>query len=79
MGYKQHNNPFSRKISSPLKHNVVSSEGKSWDHSHKNGKVTGRVRQGKIIRGSEDFMKEGAQNLPWEAEAYAKTDPFEKY
>jgi len=24
-------------------------------------------------------MKEGAENLPWEAEAYAKTDPFEKY
>ena len=57
MGYKQHNNPFSRKISSPLRHNVVSSEGKTWDHSHKNGKVTGRVRQGKVIRGSEDFMK----------------------
>ncbi len=28
---------------------------------------------------SRDDMKEGAQNLPWEAEAYAKTDPFEKY
>ena len=28
---------------------------------------------------SRDEMKEGAQNLPWEAEAYAKTDPFEKY
>ena len=24
-------------------------------------------------------MQEGAENLPWEAEAYAKTDPFEKY
>ena len=24
-------------------------------------------------------MKEGAKNLPWEAEAYNKTDPFEKY
>ena len=28
---------------------------------------------------SRDDMKEGAQDLPWEAEAYAKTDPFEKY
>ena len=28
---------------------------------------------------SRDDMKEGAQNLPWEAEAYSKTDPFEKY
>ncbi len=24
-------------------------------------------------------MKEGAVDLPWEAEAYARTDPFEKY
>ena len=57
MGYKQHNNPFSRKISSPLRHNVVNSQGKSWSHSHKDGKVTGMIRQGKIIKGSEDFMK----------------------
>jgi len=28
---------------------------------------------------SRDDMKEGAQDLPWEAEAYSKTDPFEKY
>ncbi len=28
---------------------------------------------------SRDDMKEGAKDLPWEAEAYAKTDPFEKY
>jgi len=28
---------------------------------------------------SRDDMKEGAQDLPWEAEAYAKADPFEKY
>ena len=28
---------------------------------------------------SRDDMKEGAQDLPWESEAYAKTDPFEKY
>ena len=26
-----------------------------------------------------DEMKEGAEDLPWEAEAYNKTDPFEKY
>ena len=24
-------------------------------------------------------MQEGAENLPWEAEAYSKTDPFKKY
>lgn len=24
-------------------------------------------------------MNEGAQNLPWEKEAYSKTDPYEKY
>ena len=28
---------------------------------------------------SREQMKEGAQNLPWEAEAYSKTDPYEKY
>ena len=28
---------------------------------------------------SRDDMKEGAKDLPWEAEAYQKTDPFEKY
>ena len=28
---------------------------------------------------SRNDMKEGAKDLPWEAEAYAKTDPFEKY
>ena len=28
---------------------------------------------------SRKDMKEGAENLPWEAEAYSKTDPFEKY
>ena len=26
MGYKQHNNPFNRKISSPLKHNVTNAK-----------------------------------------------------
>ena len=28
---------------------------------------------------SREDMHEGAENLPWEAEAYSKTDPFEKY
>ena len=28
---------------------------------------------------SREDMKEGAEDLPWEAEAYSKTDPFEKY
>jgi len=34
---------------------------------------------GKEKNNSRDEMKEGAEDLPWEAEAYAKTDPFEKY
>ena len=57
MGYKQNNNPFNRKISSPLRHNVVNSEGKSWKHSHNSRGVSGRFEGGKIIRGSEDFNK----------------------
>ena len=28
---------------------------------------------------SREDMKEGAKDFPWEAEAYKKTDPFEKY
>jgi hypothetical protein len=28
---------------------------------------------------SREEMQEGAEDLPWEAEAYDKTDPFEKY
>ncbi len=28
---------------------------------------------------SRKQMQEGAENLPWEAEAYSKTDPFKKY
>ena len=28
---------------------------------------------------SREDMKEGAEDLPWEAEAYSKTDPFKKY
>jgi hypothetical protein len=57
MGYKQNNNPFNRKISSPLRHNVVNSEGKSWKHSHNSRGVSGRFEGGKIIKGSEDFNK----------------------
>ena len=57
MGYKQHNNPFSRKISSPLRHSVVNSQGQSWRHSHRDGQVQGRIIGGKVIRGDEDFMK----------------------
>jgi len=57
MGYKQNNNPFNRKISSPLRHSVVNSEGKSWKHSHGNSGVSGSFEGGKIIRGSEDFNK----------------------
>lgn len=57
MGYKQNNNPFNRKISSPLRHNVINSEGKSWKHSHRNSEVSGIFEGGKIIKGSEDFSK----------------------
>ena len=57
MAYKQNNNPFNRKISSPLRHSVVNSEGKSWKHSHRNSGVSGSFEGGKIIRGSEDFNK----------------------
>ena len=28
---------------------------------------------------SREEMQEGAENLPWEKEAYSKTDPFKKY
>jgi hypothetical protein len=57
MGYKQHNNPFG-KIISPLKHNVRTPGGKTWDHSHMNsGKVRGTVERGRLIRGDEDFNK----------------------
>jgi len=28
---------------------------------------------------SREDMQEGAENLPWEKEAYDKTDPFKKY
>ncbi len=28
---------------------------------------------------SREDMQEGAENLPWEKEAYNKTDPFKKY
>ena len=28
---------------------------------------------------SRKEMQEGAENLPWEKEAYSKTDPFKKY
>ena len=35
MGYKQHNNPFNRKISSPLQHNVTNAAGETWRHGHR--------------------------------------------
>ena len=56
MGYKQHNNPFSRKISSPLKHNVTNAAGETWRHSHTD---QGRVvsLEAKNISGSSDFGK----------------------
>ena len=56
MGYKQHNNPFSRKISSPLKHNVTNAAGETWRHVHND---QGRVvsLEAKNISGSSDFGK----------------------
>jgi len=40
MGYKQHNNPFNRKISSPLRHTVANAAGETWRHGHRdNGKI----------------------------------------
>ena len=54
MGYKQHNNPFSRKISSPLKHNVTNAAGETWRHGHRdNGKVVSL--EAKNIAGSSKF------------------------
>ena len=56
MGYKQHNNPFSRKISSPLKHNVTNAAGETWRHGHrKNGKTVSL--ESRNIAGSSDFGK----------------------
>ena len=56
MAYKQNNNPFSKKISSPLQHNVTNAGGESWRHSHKDD---GRVvsLQAQNIAGSSDFGK----------------------
>ena len=56
MGYKQHNNPFSKRIS-PLQHNVRSATGKEWEHTHSRGRVSGRVEKGRLISGDEDFNK----------------------
>lgn len=54
MGYKQHNNPFSRKISSPLKHNVTNAAGETWRHAHNDrGKVISL--EAKNISGSSKF------------------------
>ena len=33
----------------------------------------------KFKKYSREEMQEGNKNLPWEAEAYSKTDPYEKY
>ena len=56
MGYKQHNNPFSRKISSPLKHNVTNAAGETWRHGHrKNGNTVSL--ESRNIAGSSDFGK----------------------
>ena len=57
MGYKQHNNPFG-KIISPLKHNVRSSKGEEWKHTHySTGRIAGNVERGKLISGDADFNK----------------------
>ena len=56
MGYKQHNNPFSRKISSPLQHNVTNAAGESWIHAHNSRGRTVSL-EAKNITGSSDFGK----------------------
>ena len=54
MGYKQDNNPFNRKISSPLRHNVRDKKGNPWVHQHDGGNVTGKVA-GNVIKGDMNF------------------------
>ena len=54
MGYKQQNNPFSRRISSPLQHNVTNAAGESWRHAHNNRGRTVAL-EAKNIAGSSDF------------------------
>jgi|TARA_A100001011_G_scaffold368699_1_gene423269 hypothetical protein len=54
MGYKQQNNPFSRRISSPLQHNVTNAAGESWRHAHNNRGRTVSL-EAKNIAGSSDF------------------------
>jgi len=54
MGYKQNNNPFNRKISSPLRHNVRDKQGSPWVHQHDGPNVTGRVA-GNVIQGDSNF------------------------
>ena len=56
MGYKQHNNPFSRKISSPLQHNVTNAAGEVWKHAHNSRGRTVSL-EAKNIAGSSDFGK----------------------
>jgi len=54
MGYKQHNNPFNRKISSPLKHTVTNAAGETWRHGHRDsGKIISL--EAKNISGSSKF------------------------
>ncbi len=54
MGYKQHNNPFSRKISSPLRHNVTNAAGQTWKHGHRDDGRTVSL-EAKNITGSSKF------------------------
>ena len=55
MGYKQHNNPFSRKISSPLKHNIRNAQGQPWRHTHTDKGFTGTYDTGRLIKGQSTF------------------------
>ena len=56
MGYKQHNNPFSRKISSPLKHNVTNAAGETWRHGHRDDGRTISL-DAQSISGKSNFGK----------------------
>ena len=55
MGYKQHNNPFSKKISSPLKHNIRNAQGQPWRHTHTDKGFTGTYDTGRVIKGQSTF------------------------
>ncbi len=67
MGYKQHNNPFSRKISSPLKHNVTNAAGETWRHGHRDDGRTISL-EAKNIAGSSTFGQRSNRKIKGRSE-----------